>query len=153
MAMHTDNEITIDAPLGEVWRTANDVRSWPQLFDSEYAEAEILEEAPGRVVFRLTTVPGPRGVRRSWVSERLMDAERHTVHARRVETGPFLYMHIFQSFEETGSGGTRLRWVQDFEVLPEAPFDDAQMAERINTNSRHQLARHKAVIEAAVTHV
>jgi aromatase len=151
MAMHTDNEIDIEAAPEEVWRTANDVRGWPRLFEGEYAAAEILQEEADRVVFRLTTVPDHSGVQRSWVSERVMDAEAGTVHARRLETGPFLYMHIFQSFEEV-PGGTRLRWVQDFEVLPGAPFTEQQMADRINANSRVQLARHKSVIEAAAAH-
>jgi aromatase len=55
-------------------------------------------------------------------------------------------MHIFQRFEPV-DGGVRLRWVQDFEVRPGLPFTDAQFAERINGNSRIQLAEHKRFIE------
>ena len=36
MAGHTENEITIAAPLDLVWDMTNDLESWPQLF-SEYA--------------------------------------------------------------------------------------------------------------------
>lgn len=148
MAAHTDNDIVIDAPLATVWRIANDIRGWPELFEGEYAAAEVLHEEGDRITFRLTTVPDDQGRQWSWISERVMDPAARTVTARRISTGPFLYMHIFQSFEEV-AGGTRLRWVQDFEVLPQAPFDDEHMARRINGNSRTQLARHKRIAESA----
>lgn len=148
MAAHTDNDILIDAPLATVWRIANDVRGWPELFEGEYAAAEVLQEDAERITFRLTTVPDDQGRQWSWVSERVMDAAAGTVTARRITTGPFLHMHIFQSFEQVGDR-TRLRWVQDFEVLPTAPFTDEQMAARINGNSRVQLARHKRIAESA----
>jgi aromatase len=41
MAGHTQNEITIDAPVDLVWDMTNDVEGWPRLF-SEYASAEII---------------------------------------------------------------------------------------------------------------
>lgn len=43
MAGHTQNEITISAPVDLVWDMTNDVANWPRLF-SEYATAEILSE-------------------------------------------------------------------------------------------------------------
>jgi aromatase len=147
MAAHTDNAILISAPLGYVWEIANDVGSWPKLFPEEYAAAEILERTDNRILFRLSTHPQENGRTYSWVSERVLDPERFTVTSRRVETGPFLYMHIFQSFEECDPG-TTLRWVQDFEMAPGAPFTDAQMAERINRNSRTNLVNHKEAIES-----
>jgi aromatase len=147
MAAHTDNEIVIRAPLPLVWVIANDVAGWPELFAGEYAEAEVLEREGNRVRFRLTTVPGPDGRAHRWVSERYLDPERHTVVARRVEPGPFAYMHIFQSFREI-DGGTRLRWVQDFEVHPDAALIEAELAVRIDRHSKLQLERHRQVIEA-----
>jgi aromatase len=146
MAAHIDNEILIDAPTELAWRMANDVESWPDLFVAEYAKVDVLEQKANRVTFRLTTLPQEDGRSYSWVSERVMDPEHLTVTSRRIETGPFLYMHIFQSFEER-DGRTRLRWVQDFEMHPEAPFTDQQMAERINSNSRVQLENHRRLIE------
>jgi aromatase len=146
MAAHTDNETHIDAPLELVWRVANDIESWPELFAGEYAKAEVLHRDTHRLTFRLTTVPQEDGRSYSWLSERVLDPEHHTVTARRIEQGPFLYMHIFQLFERHDSG-TRLRWVQDFEMCPGAAFSDQQMAERINRSSRVQLENHKQLIE------
>jgi 2,3-dihydroxybenzoate-AMP ligase len=147
---HLDNDLIIEAPLDLVWDIANDVEHWPELFIMEYAAAEVLEVDGDRKTFRLTTVPDEEGKQYSWVSERIADPVTHTVNARRMGTGPFLYMHIFQHFSEVPSG-TRLRWVQDFEVLPGAPFTTEQMAERIGANSLVQLRRHKEFIESRVT--
>ncbi|MGV4924101.1 SRPBCC family protein [Streptomyces sp. BHT-5-2] len=148
MAAHTDNEIVIDAPFTTVWSIANDVTNWPDLFDGAYASAEILQGDERRLTFRLTTEPEDDGKQYSWVSERVMDRDEGTVSARRIENGPFLYMHIFQSFETLPGGSTKVRWVQDFEVLPEVPYDDAWFANRINKNCQRELVRHKEYIEA-----
>lgn len=147
MSGHTDNRIVIDAPIDVVWRVANDVRQWPELFAGEYAKAEVLEEEADRVRFRLTTEPTPEGQSYSWVSERHMDRERGCVSSRRIELGPFRYMHIFQSFTPV-DGGVELRWVQDFEVRPGAPLTDEQFKARIDEGSQENLRNHKAVIEA-----
>jgi len=147
MSAHTDNEIVIAAPLALVWDVANDVERWPELFAGEYAAAEVLEREEERVRFRLTTVPGPDGRAYSWVSERCLDRGRGTVEARRVEPGPFRYVHLFQSFTATAAG-TRLRWVQDFEARPDAPFTDEEMRRRIDAGARANLRRHRDVIEA-----
>lgn len=148
MSAHTENSIVIDAPIDLVWSMANDVESWPTLFEGEYASVEILEREPGRIVFRLTTEPDERGVVRSWVSERVMDEERHSVTARRLELGPFKYIHIFHAFEPTPDG-VRLRWVQDFEIKDGLPFTNEQMEALINKNSTVNLAQHKRLIEEA----
>src|SRR5262249_40352051 len=149
MAAHVENEVLIGAPLDLVWDVANDIERWPELFAGEYARAEVLERADGRVRFRLTTTPGPDGAGHRWESERWMDRARGTVQARRIEPGPFRYVHIFQSFT-TVIGGTRLRWVQDFEARPDAPFSDEQARRRIDAAARANLCRHREIIEAAV---
>jgi len=146
MSAHTDNEVFIAAPLPLVWEVANDIERWPELFAGEYEAAEVLERTDDRVRFRLTTAPGPDGATYRWVSERCLDRARGTVSARRLEPGPFRYMHLFQSFTAV-EGGTRLRWVQDFEARPDAPFTDEQMRRRIDTGARANLHRHKEVIE------
>jgi aromatase len=146
MAGHTDNEVVIGAPLDLVWEVANDVERWPDLFAGEYARAEVLERDDGRITFRLTTEPDASGRTYSWVSERYLDRARGTASARRVEPGPFRYMHIFHSYSAV-AGGTRLRWVQDFEVGPDAPFTEEQIQARIDASSRANLRRHKEVIE------
>ena len=147
MSAHTDNEVVIAAPLPLVWEVANDVERWPELFAGEYAAAEVLERSDDRIRFQLTTAPGPDGAVHRWVSERCPDRARGTVSARRVEPGPFRYMHLFQSFTAV-EGGTRLRWVQDFEARPEAPFTDEEMRRRIDAGAQVNLRRHKEIIEA-----
>lgn len=143
----TENHIVIDAPFDLVWDVTNDVAGWPDLF-SEYASAEILEQHGDTVRFRLALHPEPDGKVWSWVSERVMDRANGTVTAHRVETGPFEFMNIHWSYRETDAG-VEMRWVQEFHMKPQAPLDDAGMTERINTNSKIQLALIKERIEAA----
>ena len=148
MAGHTDNSIEISAPPELTWRIANDLGRWTELFAGEYASVEVLAESADRVRFRLTTEPRDGRVF-SWVSERCPDHERRTVTARRVETGPFRYMHIFQTVTPAPGGGSVLRWVQDFEAGPAAPFTDEQMQAHIDGSTTANLLRHKEVIERA----
>src|SRR5262245_26550487 len=138
MAGHTENSIVINAPMDLVWEMTNDVESWPSLF-SEYAEATILERKGETVRFRLTMHPDENGKIWSWVSERTPEVKTRTVKAHRVETGPFEYMNIAWDYT-LAEGGIRMRWVQDFHMKPQAPVNDEQMTERINSNSKVQLA-------------
>jgi len=126
MAAHTDNSIDIDAPLEFVWERMIDVENWPNLF-TEYSGAEILKRDGNTIEFRLTTYPDPEnnGQVWSWVSERTLDPAAHTTKSRRIETGPFEYMNIEWFFEEV-EGRTRMRWVQDFSMKPDAPANDEQ---------------------------
>lgn len=142
---HTENAVDIAAPLPLVWDVTNDVAHWPDLF-TEYAAADILHREGDTVRFRLTMHPDENGVAWSWVSERTADPATRQVHAHRVETGPFAYMRIHWRYEEV-PGGTRMTWVQDFAMKPDAPVDNAGMTERINTNSKAQLAVLKERIE------
>ncbi|GAA3472048.1 cupin domain-containing protein [Nonomuraea roseola] len=146
MIGHTDNAIEIAAPIGFVWEQTNDVRTWPDLF-SEYAEAEVLEEGDSTVTFRLTMHPDEQGRVWSWVSQRTWDTESRTVRARRIETGPFEFMNIAWEYEELTPDLTRMRWVQDFHMKPDAPLDTAAMTDRINTNSVAQLNLIKEKVE------
>ncbi|MFI6208432.1 SRPBCC family protein [Streptomyces sp. NPDC051041] len=147
MAGHTENEITIAAPVDLVWDMTNDLEKWPQLF-SEYASVEILSREGDTVTFRLTMHPDENGKVWSWVSERTTDRDKLTVRARRVEPGPFAYMDIRWEYEETADG-TRMRWTQDFAMRPDAPVDDAGMTDIINRNSAVQLALIRDRVEKA----
>ena len=146
MSGHTDNRVVIAAPLDRVWDVTNDVASWPSLF-GEYAAAEILDEAENYVQFRLTTRPDENERTWSWVSERRLDPVNHVVQAQRVDPGPFEYMTIRWEYRRT-DGGVELRWIQDFQLKPTAPVNDAEMTDRINRNSPRELARIKAILEA-----
>ncbi|MGW4029140.1 SRPBCC family protein [Streptomyces sp. NPDC004838] len=143
----TDNTIVIDAPMDLVWEMTNDVESWPTLF-SEYAAAEILGRTGATVRFRLTLHPDENGAVWSWVSERTPNPETRTVRARRIETGPFEHMDIHWTYADT-DGGVEMRWRQEFTVRPGLPFGDAEMTERLNTNTRREMARIKGLVERA----
>ncbi|MET7457923.1 SRPBCC family protein [Streptomyces sp. NPDC005574] len=147
MAGHTENSITVDAPLDLVWDMTNDIENWPQLF-SEYASLEVLSRDGDSTTFRLTMHPDENGKVWSWVSERTVDRGRRTVRARRVETGPFAHMNIVWEYTEV-PGGVEMRWLQDFAMKPDAPVDDAWMTDNINRNSRTQMALIRDKIEQA----
>ncbi len=141
-----DNSVVIDAPLDRVWDMTNDVTTWPELF-SEYESVEILGTDGDTVTFRLTLRPDENGQRWSWISERTPDRSTYEVTARRLETGPFTYMNIRWTYERT-TAGVLLRWEQDFAVRPGLPFGDEEMAERLTTNTRREMARIAGIIES-----
>ncbi len=142
-----DNAIVVDAPMELLWDMTNDVESWPELF-SEYAAAEILERDGATVRFRLTLHPDEQGQVWSWVSERTPDPVTRTVRARRIETGPFEFMNLYWSYTPT-EAGVEMRWQQEFTVRQGLPFGDPEMAERLNTNTRREMARIKGLVEEA----
>jgi aromatase len=137
MAGHTRNEVRINAPIDVVWELTNNVESWPRLF-TEYAAAEILERRGDTVKFRLTMHPDENDQVWSWVSERTAHRDIWTVSAHRVEPGPFEYMSICWLYADEGDA-TRMTWIQDFAMRPEAPVTDAQMTDRLNTNTPTQM--------------
>ncbi len=144
---HTDNSILIDADIDHVWAMTNDLATWPDLF-TEYKTVEILESTETWFRFRLTMHPDESGRTWSWVSERTLDPAAKEVRARRVEPGPFEFMDIYWSYAPEGSG-TRMRWVQDFRMRPEAPIDTEGMTRRIDANSKVQMKIIKEKVEAA----
>ncbi|APU14263.1 MULTISPECIES: SRPBCC family protein [Actinoalloteichus] len=146
MAGHTENEIIIDAPMDLVWDMTNDIESWTELF-SEYSQAEIIELREGTIIFRLALHPDENGKVWSWVSARTPDEATRTVRSQRIETGPFKYMWIYWEYLQTDEG-VRMRWVQDFEMRPQAPATDAAMTERLNRNTPIQMALIKQKVEA-----
>jgi aromatase len=145
MGKRTDNSIVIHAPLPRVWEITNDVEGWPHLF-TEYASAEIIERHGNTVRFRLSMHPDANGKVWSWVSERTTDPSSRTVTAQRIETGPFDYMNIWWSYEEVDDG-TKMRWVQEFHMKPDAPVNDDWMENNINTNTQKQMAIIKERVE------
>lgn len=146
-AARTENAVVIDAPFDVVWDITNDVANWPRLF-SEYAEATVLHREGDTVRFRLSLHPEADGKVWSWVSERTMDRAARSVLAHRVETGPFAFMNIHWTYRDV-PGGVEMRWVQEFHMRPDAPVDDATMTDRINGNSKVQMALIKDRVEQA----
>jgi aromatase len=134
---HVDNSVLINSDMELVWDVTNDVENWPDLF-TEYASAEIIERDGATVRFRLAMHPDENGKVWSWVSERTPDAAKRRVVARRVEPGPFEFMNI-EWIYTAEPGGTRMRWIQDFRMRPDAPVDTAAMTDRINANTAIQM--------------
>jgi aromatase len=147
MAGHTDNFVVIRAPIKVVWDMTNDIASWTRLF-TEYAEATIVGQTENGFLLKLVMRPDERGQVWSWVSERCPDPVARRVKSHRVETGPFRYMNLEWEYEEVPTG-TSMRWIQDFEMKPGAPRDDAAMTEHLNVTTRVQMDHIKTVIEAA----
>ncbi|MFC4504212.1 MULTISPECIES: SRPBCC family protein [Streptomyces] len=147
MTGHTQNEITIAAPLDLVWDMTNDLEKWTRLF-TEYASVEILSREGRKTTFRLTMHPDDNGKVWSWVSEREPDRDTLSVRARRVETGPFAHMDILWEYEEVPAG-VRMVWTQDFAMKPDAPVDDEWMTDNINRNSKVQMALIRDRVEKA----
>ncbi|MDQ3403053.1 MAG: SRPBCC family protein [Actinomycetota bacterium] len=147
MAGHTEASIVIDAPFQLVWDMTNDVDNWTSLF-TEYAAAEVIERDANTVKFRLSLHPDENGKIWSWVSRRTFDVVRREVHAERVETGPFEYMHIYWKYDDE-DGKTRMTWKQDFQMKPTAPLDDEGMTNRINKNTPIQMNVIRERVEAA----
>ena len=149
MAGRTDNAVVIDKPIDEVWQRMNDLENWTNLF-TEYASVEILERDGNTVTFRLTTHPDPEYDNKvwSWVSERTADPASFSSKSKRIETGPFEYMNIEWYFEEVDDG-TKMRWVQDFSMKPEAPANDEQAEEYMNRNTKEQMSVIKERLEKA----
>jgi aromatase len=145
MKKRTDNFIVINAPLQLVWDITNDVENWPNLF-TEYAEAKILEREGNTVRFRLTMHPDPKGNKWNWVSERTTDPATHTVKAHRIEKGWFEFMNI-EWYYEPVEGGTKMRWVQEFQMNATSPVNDDWMENNINTNTKVQMGVIKEKIE------
>ena len=83
-----------------------------------------------------------------WAAGRPPDPGAREVRARRVEPGPFEFMDIRWTYAPEGSG-TRMRWVQDFRMRPEAPIDTEGMTRRIDANSKIQMAVIRDKVEAA----
>lgn len=149
MAGHTDNSVVIKAPIEVVWDMTNDIPSWTKLF-TEYAEATIVGRTPGGFLLKLVMHPDEQGQVWSWVSERCPDPAARRVKSHRVETGPFRYMNLEWEYEEVPSG-TSMRWIQDFEMKPGAPRNDAAMTKHLNVTTRVQMDHIRSVIEAAYT--
>jgi len=60
---------------------------------------------------------------------------------------PFKYMNLRWTYEE-GEEGVKMTWEQDFEMDPEAKFNDTQAEELINKHSVENMKRIKALIES-----
>jgi aromatase len=145
MAAHTDNSVIINAPIDVVWDMTNELENWPNLF-TEYSDVKVLERNDDKILFRITMHPDAQGNAWSWVSERVPDRSTYTVKSRRIELGWFQRMDLEWTYEPA-EGGTKMRWIQDFTMKSDSPFNDEQMEANINKNTRVQMDVIKERIE------
>ncbi|WP_210574347.1 SRPBCC family protein [Streptomyces sp. GESEQ-4] len=141
-----ENSIVIGADPRLVFDVTNDIARWSEIFD-EYSDAKVLsEEREGRwteIVFELTNEEGA-----SWRSWRILDhRELVAVAERRDPLYPFGYMHLRWSYQAVPEG-TRMTWVQDFELDEKFDVPLATVLERMNTHTRQNQAGIKQKIES-----
>src|SRR6266699_5489122 len=132
------NAIRIDAPVDDVFRLTNNVRTWPTLF-SECESSEVFEEKPGRVTFRLRTHPDENGQQRSWIARRETDVARRSTYSRRMpSSGPFEEMEIRWWYDSLGPNSTVMTWEQEFTMSPQVHVTEAQATDSLNKRARMQ---------------
>ncbi len=132
------NAVLIHAPLEEVFKLTNNVRTWPNLF-TEYASSEVLEETEDSVTFRLTTHPDETGTQWSWISTRRTDARHTSTYSERnPSSGPFKHMTIRWWYDSIGDSDTIMTWEQEFTMKPEAPFSEQDAEQHLNNQTRIQ---------------
>lgn len=109
-----ENSIDINADVHRVFDITNDIGKWPDIFHEYNGARVISQERDGRyteIIFELKNSEGE-----SWRSWRLLDHRELTAIAeRRDPLYPFEYMHLRWTYEPV-PGGTRMTWVQDFEL-------------------------------------
>jgi aromatase len=137
----TENSIIIRAKREPVFDITNDIERWPEFFD-EYTAARILHRSNDRITFQLTNKEG-----KTWKSSRALDKVSYQCTAEREEPKfPFLYMHIKWTYEEVAEG-TKMTWIQDFEMDPKSGYTDEQAVDHINRHSSVNMENIKKLIE------
>ncbi len=144
------NAIAIEAPVDEVFRLTNDVRTWPALF-TEYLSSEIIEESPGDVTFRLTTHPDENGQSWSWIARRQTNFERKSTYSEREpSSGPFARMEIRWWYDSLGPTTALMTWEQEFTIKPDAPISEQEATDYLNKQTRIQQRVIKERVEKIV---
>lgn len=132
------NAVLIKAPVDEVLRLTNNVRTWPDLF-TEYASSEVIEEDNEKVVFRLTTHPDENNHQWSWIATRWTDQARKSTYSERdTSSGPFDRMVIRWWYDAVDAHTTCMTWEQDFRMKPQAPLTDEGATAYLNKQTKIQ---------------
>jgi aromatase len=141
-----ENSIDINADVYRVFDVTNDIARWPEIF-SEYSAAKVIsEEREGRyteIIFELANSEGA-----SWRSWRLLDHRGLTAIAeRRDPLYPFEYMHLKWTYEPV-PGGTRMTWVQDFELDNKVDVPLSTVLERMVAHTKQNQGAIRDKIES-----
>ena len=143
------NAILIEAPVEDVFRLTNNVRTWPTLF-TEYQSSEVIEETDTCVTFRLTTHPDEDGQQWSWIAQRHTNKERRSTYSERMpSSGPFQRMEIRWWYDPVGETRSVMTWEQEFTMKPEAPVTEEQATAYLNKQTKIQ----QRVIKERVEHM
>jgi aromatase len=144
---YTRNAVVIEAPVDEVLRLTNDVRTWPDLF-TEYKSSEVLEESPGDVTFRLTTHPDETGQSWSWIARRQTNFERKSTYSEREpDSGPFAKMELRWWYDSLSPTTALMTWEQEFTIRAGAPVSEQEATNYLNKHTKIQQQVIKEYIE------
>jgi len=142
------NAVLIAAPVDDVFRLTNDVRTWPSLF-TEYESSEVLEEKSDCVTFRLTTRPDEQGEQYSWVAKRKTDKMRRSTTSERMpSSGPFASMTIRWWYDAVDKTSTVMTWEQEFTIKETVSLTEENATNYLNKQTRIQQQAIKAKIES-----
>lgn len=139
-----ENSVFVDAPVGRVFSITNDISRWPTYFD-EYKHATVLRITCSgsftELVFELNN-----GVT-TWRSWRLLNNSSHVVIAERLDPlFPFVFMHLRWNYVEE-AGGTRMTWIQDFELDKAFDMPLEKALENMQNHTRRNQINIKKFIE------
>lgn len=146
------NAVLINAPVDDVFRLTNNVRTWPTLF-SEYESSEVIEESDTCVTFRLTTHPDESGQQWSWIAKRETNKEQRSTYSERMpSSGPFERMEIRWWYDPAGEKSAIMTWEQTFTMKADAPVTEEQATAYLNKQTKIQQSVIKERIEQMYEH-
>lgn len=132
------NAVLINAPVDDVFRLTNNVRTWPTLF-TEYESSEVIEESETSVTFQLTTRPDENGQQWSWIAKRDTNKEQRSTYSERMpSSGPFQRMEIRWWYDPAGETSAVMTWEQTFTMKPDAPVTEEQATAYLNKQTKIQ---------------
>lgn len=141
------NAVLIKAPVADVFRITNNVRTWPTLF-SEYESSEVLEETDHVVTFRLTTRMDENGQQWSWIAQRETNEEQRSTYSERMpSSGPFERMIIRWWYDPVETSSTVMTWEQEFTMKADAPVTEEQATAYLNRQTHIQQDLIKSRVE------
>ncbi|MEU6721107.1 aromatase/cyclase [Nonomuraea sp. NPDC046802] len=108
-----DVEVLIQAPLQEVWRTLNDVASYPQFMDN----VRVVEVQPGSTAVERVSSWSVilKGSILEWTEREKVDSERHVITFEQID-GDLDYFAGSWSLEQRGDKIVASRLVVDFDI-------------------------------------
>ena len=122
--MHSENSITINAPLEEVFRVASDLVSWPRILP-HYRHVRILRNVDGAAILQMAA--WRRWIPIQWTSELRVDEtgkEIHFHHLKAFTKG----MKVVWKFENISEG---VRVTIHHDLQPSIPLIGKFVAEKI----------------------